>query len=761
MSGHNRKRRKKSANRARRRAKRDGTRPVTPDEVFESPLLRMSRFGDKILFQGMLNEESHAQYRARLEANRPDLKRTIDTTIAEISKIFALGDALDLLTPIIISRGIVSVDPSDGPEAKSEEQLVADIDYLLSIALAIAPHPTPRPASPEQIQSLIELVTQLRHALVWYWSSEPTGEYGDNAQAIRFHTLLESAFVRGEVYWAIERELLLDLFSRHRAFLDLKYGFSVEDILDLLERSERNITSRLTEGIKKFAGTYERFLENIGPVNANEPLQSEADGDFLRTLESTTFSQDELAFLEILFTGVGGKSLFEVIPTSAKDLAILTKLSATFGSNREFLASPEFSGWPTNQSIVHTRPFIVSGDSYYLPNIAHAYRCLRRTVESLIEEKDLSYFQTKYVSSRHDFLVDRVKRAFSECFGDKHVWTNLFYPIPGTNDTAELDLLVVYGDSVLLVEMKAGAMSPSSRRGGVQRIRRDIGKLVKNAQDQCTRATRYLDGANEVVFQCASGFEVRVRKQDIRHRFLINITLEQLSFVPMTNERLSICDLDTRTECMWSISLADFLAVHEVLDNPGVFLHFLKQRLQLYSLEYFEADDELDLLMLYIEKGLLWQGMEGRGGLKILSHTPALDKYYTCKAEGIPCEKPKLNLPPAVEVLLNRICAWPNGPHVTVAMSLLAGDNKTRRKLGASIVEIESRCARDRGLHTATVNFKDNRSCNFLICSIRPIDEVRIQEYAMKVKQKHKVNEVHICAWMLPLSESVVRCLVL
>ena len=103
--------------------------------------------------------------------------------------------------------------------------------------------------------------------------------------------------------------------------------------------------------------------------------------------------------------------------------------------------------------------------------------------------------------------------CFRKMLSGAKAYTNLFYPTVGGGE-AELDALVLFDRYAFLIEGKAGAFG-DAKRGGKQRIVKQLNQLVGDAAAQARRAYEYLTSTDEPEFRLKGGGSVRFNSRTL------------------------------------------------------------------------------------------------------------------------------------------------------------------------------------------------------------------------------------------------------
>ena len=124
----------------------------------------------------------------------------------------------------------------------------------------------------------------------------------------------------------------------------------------------------------------------------------------------------------------------------------------------------------------------------------------------------------------------------------------------------ELDGLILYDQVLILLEAKAGSVSPAARRGAPS-LEEDLKQLLGKGHEQASRAKAYLESDQEVVFQPTTGEKVVLRLGDFSRVIEIVVTLDSIAAIVTEWENLTQPQAKTHSSYRWSVELLD-LARH-------------------------------------------------------------------------------------------------------------------------------------------------------------------------------------------------------
>jgi hypothetical protein len=135
----------------------------------------------------------------------------------------------------------------------------------------------------------------------------------------------------------------------------------------------------------------------------------------------------------------------------------------------------------------------------------------------------------KYEKHRARYLERESLRLLGTTLKTDEVYSNLSYSFTadGEQKKAELDGLIAFDRTLLLVEAKAGALTAPARRGGRERIKSNIKALLGKAHQQALCALNYIENTETPKFLTKEESEVPFEKERFARVFLARIIHEK------------------------------------------------------------------------------------------------------------------------------------------------------------------------------------------------------------------------------------------
>jgi hypothetical protein len=322
--------------------------------------------------------------------------------------------------------------------------------------------------------------------------------------------------------------------------------------------------------------------------------------DSLAAMQSKTETPSPLAFEEALLPLLPRAMSFDARrlktrePTLDEDrlTAVLDAFSRKVSSGTDRPTSL-FS-----ESPLEAYPFIEDGDgNYYLPDFDRLAGYLVPLVEPhLANNKGYSKHRASTVDQ---VAIESLRRMLPGATTFEHVYYD--YGKGSRDQQAEVDGLVLFDEVALVVEGKASKLSLQSRRGDVERLRRDLSRSIGDAYRQGKRATEFLQSSPIVTIKDRYGKEqASLNASSIRKVYVVIPTLHSMKYFSTNLRALRAWDVIPRDEAPWCVSLTDLMIVRDTLRRPAELIGYLEWRQRMLQDENVFFPDEIELFGSYL-----------------------------------------------------------------------------------------------------------------------------------------------------------------
>lgn len=591
---------------------------------------------------GKLTFKSQAKrIREEVFSLTPDERREqVNGLIQQLRELLGQYDPLSIIGAISVTTMLHEA----RREPDEPEELYSDIEYIQSIATALS-DPGSDPAPPAVIQAAIDLLKAIRTAHIFYQIVDAGANRDDSKEFLQLRYLIQNntLAIRGDGYAYFELPLLREVFASDVHFLLEQYGFDHDAVINLAGKCVEAFESRVNRDVlRPQFDAADRLLEEFADENGYLPTPSSlnaAQAAKARRLVSDVYrAMNSVDYRNVLHCDL-----------EPGETEVVKHLSLSFGDNWRFLDIEDWPGWPLNPTLVSERPFVEIGGKFFLPSPASFRYSLRSVIEGLIRRADDRYYRETYLPHRDQKHESRALDALAEVFGEANVTRNAFLAVHegGTTKRIEIDGLAIAEQTLVIAETKAGILDSAARRGG-KGVLDGLRKILGKASIQQRRVREYVSGRAVAVFQDWKGEDLLSLISDSVKEY-VSITVTASGLGPVGPSPSIVDNLDViERGSGWVVSLLDLQTIVHLLQDPRLFLDYVKKRIRLNGRGDIIAVDELDFLAYYFDDGL--EGLLARanepGTLLVLGSTQEFDEYFAALEGGEHPTKPTPSVQP-------------------------------------------------------------------------------------------------------------------
>lgn len=670
--------------------------PLLYDEnIILGPGFVLVNEGDRVVRHNL--DLTHEQRREMLQPivdRLPEAEAEIAQEVEDLSAILTERNPLSLIASMWLANAIT--DPDSYAE-HSHQGNDAFTEYVATLALTQpfdrGEHEGLAPHTPEQLSELQDRVKALFASMMALHGAKSIDLDDDDAQSplawLRFKTLVAQTATRYSAYPIHLDRMLRGVLEPLDEMLLGVFGFSGTDAMALCAAVEAVTERKLNEHLGRVDHARRDLLANVeayetdGTVappyeeafyQAGAALAPEARVEpAMRMLLpwAYTFIGDGLVFTAAELAAEASTEEAEVSLERAQ--AFARRMSIGFGG-----VDPRHFTRPSATPPLHLRPLVrlepdqhrvedYEGLAYFCPVPQSVFWALRANIESglnpegprelrplRIPEATEAMWE-RYEGSRSSYAERRAMDLFEGQLRGGQAERNLTYHAhdrTGTIGETELDGLVYYDGVLLLIEVKAGVLSPPARRGAADSLQEELrDRLVGEGHWQAIRAKRFAEAGGR--FWRADGTEVEF-PGDVRRVELVVVTLEDLATFTTDLHEMAAAGLLADTagpdDTPWCVSLSDLEVVDELISSPTEFLHYLRFRIGVAEEGRVGAGDEIDWIGYYLTVGTSFdEAADGDpdAGIKLMGYGEPIDAYFmhTYGRLRAPAPKPEQPLP--------------------------------------------------------------------------------------------------------------------
>jgi hypothetical protein len=619
-----------------------------PDEVFEAAGIRMERRGRFTSIETHRTREEQKQLLERVVKSRPKLLEDIQKATEDLMILVHRFNSLELLAQVWFNNSVG--DPNDYKEYSFEGR-PPYVEHLAVLELKDREYKVhtmemPGGADIEKAQGLLETIF---NRTLFYYGSEPFDPeqigHLSRLDRLRFDTIMHELVIRSPTYFAHHADVLQEVFGRGfiKEWMLAELGFDINQALTFVQATSdlmmkrlvdrRNEATDFVQRLRTYVSEFKKTGRFSGPPDLKEAvnqIRNMRGKEAKRTIQGIAVSWTFYNLHETCsFTALELAEQSRLDANAAE--AFLSKFSLQFGD------TPTDYLLPRPTSPIRLRPIIRYGEKYFCPTSHLLIWALKPQIELLLKpggparvNADTKLWE-RYQKYRSDSLMRRALMYFRDLLPRAEVYGKLQYTVieNGVEKVAELDGLVLFDRYIFLIEGKAGAVSPSTRRGGQLRLVADLKELVEEPHRQALRASAYIASTERPMFQLENGAKVCVDKAIRQQFFMITLTLENLDVFTKELYQLKELGIFGASELPWAVSIDDLRIIAETIKVPAQFIHYLKWRLHLNHEIKIVAQSELDWLGYYLaERPQLLTVPEGYDNVMLQTYTTEFDDFY-------------------------------------------------------------------------------------------------------------------------------------
>lgn len=591
----------------------------------------------------------------------------------------------------------------------AELMAVKVLEYLQSaIVSAPAAPPSSPPPDEDAWQRLKKSVHAIYESLIpWIVGSHATNPPRSSVENIDLsHALvMDWVFIRGNRYSVHERPRLTALLEPHDDKLAEIFKSDAEGIGNAVE-------STLVD-LSKGTGINLAEMQRLCALVNTDPrdlFSSESTSPV--DIEAKFRAVDKLDEFRQCFDNIYGFGLFDI--TSKFSVELLENLSLEPGSDNSFCTNGNYRGWPVRPSPWTFKPFLKIGSRYYVfnpYNLDPLYRAIERSIRTVDPD-----YQTTWGERQKEATEALPTTLLKRFLPSAAVYTEVYYRdrTEGKSKWAECDAVLTLDDLLLVVEVKAGKVTPTSPLDDLQAYEKNIKQLLMSPARQADRFVQNLklDTCIKLHDQKHS-IICELKREDFSRVVCCAVMVDSLAAVSGHFQHLPV---GTDTPTSWCISLDELYIYADVLSGPTAFYHFLQQRLRAFQLPQIRNWDEADHLGMYLHNNAYadWVAAQKAGRVGVGGFRDSLDQYFAERWEGKEPSPPAQMVPRTLASIIERLEESRRPGHLRAGAAILDLNGDARNRLAAAIEESFIRVKES--VRPLFIRVPNKRSSLFLVC---------------------------------------------
>ena len=360
-------------------------------------------------------------------------------------------------------------------------------------------------------------------------------------------------------------------------------------------------------------------------------------------------------------------------------------------------------------TILKIKPIIEHKGRYLLPS----FPLLIWAVEDFIFDQ---YYSNNVKSTtsisdlRHDFVLEEAYSYFKKLLPTaKFFPLNLKYHFEGK--LCETDGLIIYDRMLFIIEAKGHRITSKSKEGNKVRTQRHLNEIVKKSFEQGHRTIRYFSENEFSEFKPKRGERICLNSKDFDEFVIVSLTLEPVGNLSMSIKATNDMKYFNDGHFPWIISIYDLVVLADLIENPIMLIHYIKQRKKFLSHKLLSTYEELDLFSyflsngLYIEHTLKDAEKRDTSCIEFIPDTDEINDYYMYKfghkTKFTP--KPKCYISKEFNNFLLQLDRSKMPQRVQMALLVLEFNDKSIKQLMDYIKKTKKAFARDKSLHDCSI----------------------------------------------------------
>lgn len=355
--------------------------------------------------------------------------------------------------------------------------------------------------------------------------------------------------------------------------------------------------------------------------------------------------------------------------------------------------------------------------------------------------QDKAYRPT-LAKNRGDFTENFVAERLSLVFGNEHVHLNVDVFETKATKVSDIDVLVVWGNRIVIVQAKSKRLTLESRKGNDQVIRDDFKKAVQMAYDQGVACAKcLLDKRYRLA--TPDGRKVEL-PHDIKEIFIFCVVSDHYPALSFQARQFLQTETIDRVQAPLVMDVFAVDAMTEMLQSPLQFLSYVNRRAN-YA-EQLMASQELTILGYHLTKNL-W--VQPDVNLMILEDdfSAGLDIAMAVRRAGVQgAATPDGVLTRFGKTTVGRVVkeieARPDSATIDLGFLLVAMSEQAVTEMSRAVDRVAARTRADGKVHDVTFGFKEGSGITFH-CTDEPVQVAgpRLESYCELRKYKEEARE--------------------
>lgn len=587
----------------------------------------------------------------KLSSDYSNVKQDIDNLIQEIKNKISSCDPLKLMNFLVSMFYMSTINKTSEFQHELEDiQTTRALEYVQSVLVSSESNYT-QPDDDEEDDSskyheILAHVIELQNKIIGFyfvWTAHKLA-LDESADIEVLQYIVESQIsqsIKGDRYQYYQHEHIKALIQPHDAVISELFHISADEFLEGLNKLEHSLSSGKAEAFNEFGRMFENLDVWISSGKSEDEYFEEMKG-----------KEDSLKCVEDMF----GFSLYNVKAVTGWSDDLINSLSLSLNENKTFF-SGEFAGWPITDLPVHKKPFVKIENISYCFDYYSLFDNIYRVMQKTIRELKPSYVNDWSHIQQHASEV-MVENLMKELLPGCQAYRDNYYPKGNSlKDCAENDILIVYDNVLLIVEVKAGSFVYTPAITDYDAHVNSFKALIEKADYQCVRTLNYIKShPTAPIYDRERNKKIELNFSDFSDVFTMCVTVDNFNEFAAKAEKLSFIKLGSDSI---SISIDDLRVYTDIFESPLNFLHYFKQRKKAVQTSQLSLNDELDHLGLYLERNIYTldaEELEPDAKFVAMGFREGIDNYFASLHNNmLSFEKPRQYVPNRIQEIIDHM----------------------------------------------------------------------------------------------------------
>lgn len=635
--------------------KKNKNKKIKPDEVTNLGFATLVRYGSVVKWIPHKTSQQHELLMKLYEEQYPNIIENIKNLVNDIRILIGTFNPLRLLQCCYMKAGLVLIHSinekisSPNHFTHEDNMILKMTSYIQSMLMSDSTFKEQdlleisdfNEQTWEQLYSkvsrLYEIINLDFHIAQHARNSKINKDLDDEEEKLYVQAQQIWTNITGKRYYYFEKYYLEQLLSIHNDIFEKTFGITIQDFIDGIDKIGQSI------------------IFELGHVfnNAHKIMDKYPD------IDNKNVPQDVVDTMTEFYNKFIDFDLFDVGKITNFPVKLLDQLSFAIGEEQDFL-NGNYAGTPLNTLSTKIRPFIKINGKYYCFDQHVLFDNLYRIVKRIILYNNPNYSESwneKQKNASEQFCLNLFRKILPNAEIFQNIYTRCYVNESDKKDWRENDILIMYDDQLLVIEVKAGAFSPISPTYDFTAFKKSINELLSKPVKQGEKLleTFFKDKIINI-------YDKDKRKlKTLKHSDYNDITICSISLDDFTNftaksHLLKSLGFQLPKYPVWSLSIDDLLVFSDLFENnPTQFFHFLSNRVGILKTDS-DYQDEMDHLGLYFEKNdYSYLIAQENTKISISSFSEQIDNYYQrISPNGIlDSKKPNQNIPTRIQEIIN------------------------------------------------------------------------------------------------------------